>query len=162
AHELIEYTCSTHPRALTKVELAKAFLDADQPPSHCSTSPGYPSTGAPNDFLESAVEHTDRGDAYYAKGDYERAIADYTQAVALDPNYFAAYFNRASSYAAAGDLDQAIAGYTEAIRLSPLDVSPVINRGMIYKRKGEYDLAIADYNKAKKLCDEGHCSQYGM
>jgi hypothetical protein len=162
ARELIDYTCSTRPRALTKLELAKTFLDADRPPSHCSNSSGSLSAETSDDFLESAVEHTDRGDAYYAKGDYDRAIADYTQAVALDPNYFAAYFQRARSYERAGDFDRAIADYAEAIRLSPLDVSPVINRGIIYKRKGEYDLAIADYNKVGKLCNEGHCSRYGM
>ena len=41
-----------------------------------------------------AFAYNHRGVAYHAKGDYNLAIGDYTQAITLDPNYAMAYNNR--------------------------------------------------------------------
>jgi tetratricopeptide (TPR) repeat protein len=41
-----------------------------------------------------AIAGVNRGNAYYRKRDYDRAIADYTKAIELDPNYANAYTNR--------------------------------------------------------------------
>ena len=48
-----------------------------------------------------------RGTAYWIKGQLDRAIADYTQAIRLDPEYAEAYHNRGQAYAARGDAPQA-------------------------------------------------------
>ena len=40
-----------------------------------------------------------RGDVYVLKGDLDKAIADYDQAIKLDPAFAEAYFNRALVYA---------------------------------------------------------------
>ena len=42
------------------------------------------------------------------KRDYERALADYDQAIKLNPNYPAAYLNRGSIYYEKKDYDRAI------------------------------------------------------
>ena len=42
--------------------------------------------------------YSDRGAIYLAKGDRDRAIADYDQAIRLDPSYATAHFNRAYAY----------------------------------------------------------------
>jgi tetratricopeptide (TPR) repeat protein len=55
--------------------------------------------------------------------DYDRAIADYSQAIRLDPKYAVAYINRGISYEAKGDNDRAIADYDQAIRLDPKDAT---------------------------------------
>jgi len=34
-----------------------------------------------------AVDAFERGDSYAEKGDYDKAIADYTEAIRLDPKY---------------------------------------------------------------------------
>src|ERR1700746_2824523 len=39
-----------------------------------------------------------RGNGYVLKGEYDRAIADYTEAIKLDPNFAAAYNGRAGGY----------------------------------------------------------------
>jgi len=69
--------------------------------------------------LISAKEYVARGDAYYDNGDLDLAIADYTEAIRLDPNDVGAYFNRGLAYADSGDFDPAIADITEVIRLNP-------------------------------------------
>ena len=56
---------------------------------------------------------------YGDKGDYDRAIADYDEAIRLDPRYAVAYYNRGVAYCDKGDYDRAIADYNEAIRLDP-------------------------------------------
>jgi tetratricopeptide (TPR) repeat protein len=53
------------------------------------------------------------------KSDYDRAIADYSQAIRLNPNSGGAFFLRALSYSQKGDFDRAIQDYTKAIMLDP-------------------------------------------
>jgi tetratricopeptide (TPR) repeat protein len=57
-----------------------------------------------------AVDYYNRGLAYRNKGDYDRAIADYNQAIRLDPKYAAAYNNRGRAYADKGDHDPRLLG----------------------------------------------------
>ena len=52
-------------------------------------------------------------------GSYDRAIADYTQAIRLNPNIRDVFYNRAYAYTAKHDYDKAIADYAEAIRRAP-------------------------------------------
>ena len=70
-----------------------------------------------------------RGNAYHRRGDYDRAIADYTEAIRLDPKYAIVYGNRGNSYRLKGDYDRAIADLTEAIRLDPKYAIAYNNRG---------------------------------
>ena len=52
-------------------------------------------------------------------GEYDKAIADYTEAIHLDPTDAQAYNNRGIAYVDKSDLDNAIADHTTAIRLGP-------------------------------------------
>ena len=54
-----------------------------------------------------ATVYYNRGNAYLGNGDLDRALADYTQALALNPNLAAAYHSRAMAWAAMKDYDQA-------------------------------------------------------
>jgi tetratricopeptide (TPR) repeat protein len=92
-----------------------------------------------------------RGFAYGAKGDNERAIIAYSEAIRFDPGYPISYNNRGVAYGAKGDYEHAIADYTEAIRLNPKVASAYANRGRAYRAKGDYEHAIADYTKAIRL-----------
>jgi tetratricopeptide (TPR) repeat protein len=98
-----------------------------------------------------ARAYFNRGIAHKAKGDLDRAIADYTEAIRLDPKSDAAYHNRGVAQRDKGDLDRAIADYTEAIRLNPKSDAAYHNRGVAHKAKGDLDRAIADYTEAIRL-----------
>jgi len=91
------------------------------------------------------------GIAYIKKGDYDRAIADLTQAIRLDPNYADAYISRGSVYNEKGDYDRAIADLTQAIRLDPNYAIAYVVRASAYYSKGDYDRAIADFTQAIRL-----------
>ena len=47
--------------------------------------------------------YLNRGQTYYERKDYERAAADYTRAIEVDPNYPMGYGNRANAYAMKGE-----------------------------------------------------------
>ncbi len=93
----------------------------------------------------------DRGDAWRSKGDNDRAIADYSDAIRLNPQYARAFASRCGVWLIKGDNDRAVADCSEAIRLDPQNAKFVHNRGMVWRRKGDYDRAIADYNEAIRL-----------
>jgi len=66
-----------------------------------------------------AFAYSERGTAYDDKGDRDRAIADYSNAIQIKPDYDIAYYNRGNAYRDQGDLDRAIADYSKAIRIKP-------------------------------------------
>ena len=98
-----------------------------------------------------AVAYNNRGLAYKAKGLHDPAIADFTQAVALNPQLAEAYVGRGAAYGAKGLYDEAIADETQAIALNPQSANAYNNRGLAYEAKGLHDQAIADYRAVLKL-----------
>jgi len=98
--------------------------------------------------VELAKLHTDRGVELKRKGDLDGAIADYDQAIRLNPADHFAFNNRANAWRDKGDLDRAIADYTEALRLDPGYTAVYINRGLVYERRKELTLARTDYEAA--------------
>jgi tetratricopeptide (TPR) repeat protein len=63
------------------------------------------------------------GVAYREKNDYDRAIADYTQAIRLDPNDADAYLNRGVTYANKKDYAHARANWEKVLQLKPNDAN---------------------------------------
>lgn len=68
-----------------------------------------------------AVAFNNRGVAYDQKGQYDRAIRDYTEAVRLRPDYFLAFKNRGRSKFHLARFGDAIPDLKEAVRRSPKD-----------------------------------------
>ena len=66
-----------------------------------------------------AVAYNNRGLAYQAKGDNDRALIDYNEAIRIDPKFPAAYFNRGAVYQAKGNNDLASHDYSEGNRVEP-------------------------------------------
>ena len=104
---------------------------------------------------KSAKSHEDayvnRGVEYNNKGDYDRAIADYNEAIPLDPKDPHARNDRGESYRHKGDYDRAIVDYTEAIRLDPKYAPAHYNRGLAKRAKGDTAGDDADVATAKQL-----------
>jgi len=101
-----------------------------------------------------ALENYNRGCALFGEGKHDEAIAEYTKAIELDPNYAHAYNNRGVAYKNKGQYELAIADYNRAIELDPNYAHAYYNRGVAYKNREQYELAIADYSKAIELDPE--------
>jgi len=91
------------------------------------------------------------GNAAYAAGGYDKAIANFSEAIRARPHDAIAFHSRGDAYESKGDYDRAIADYNEAIRLNPNDALAFNNRGIAYASKGNQFRAIADYNEAIRL-----------
>ena len=82
------------------------------------------------------------------KGNYEGAIADYTQAIRLKPDYVDAYFNRGTMKAMMGEYLASISDFDITIRLNPKDNDAYVGRGLAKASLGKYLAAIIDYDMA--------------
>ena len=92
-----------------------------------------------------------RGTAAFRSGDYDLAIASFSEVLRLNPKDAAAFNMRAVAHAKKGDFDAAIADYTEAIRLDPKLVTAWFMRGKARQEKGDHENALADFNEAVRL-----------
>ena len=92
-----------------------------------------------------------RGKAYGLLGDDRAALADYTRAIELKPNYSLAYNNRGIIYGESGRSEAARADFSKVIDLDPGHVKAYFNRGVIYSDLGQHVLAVRDFTTALNL-----------
>ncbi|BCU13437.1 tetratricopeptide repeat protein [Microcystis aeruginosa] len=92
-----------------------------------------------------------QGEDYRNNNQYDKAIAAYTKAIEINPQYAEAYFNRGNVYHDLKEYDKAIKDYNKAIEINPQYDYAYYNRGIVYSDLKEYDKAIKDYNKAIEI-----------
>ena len=97
----------------------------------------------------------DRGVAYDRKGYYDKAIADYTKAIQINPRATIAYYHRGLDWVQKGNYDNAIADFTKTIEIDPVHVLAYHNRGTAWYYKGDYDRTCSDLQKS---CELGNCT----
>ncbi len=122
-----------------------------------------------------ALAYAHRGRAWQEKGELDKALQDYDDAIRIAaevdeprfgplglrrvvgarvPSYplQASWFrNRGVVYDRKSQPDKAIREFTEAVRLNPADPLTYLDRGITYKGLKDYDKAIADYGEAIRL-----------
>lgn len=108
-----------------------------------------------------SAAYNNRGSAYLAKGDQERALADFAEALRADPQNAFAYANRGLARYIRGEYDSAIADDNEAIRLNPKDAVPYSGRGSAYSALGDHDRALADQEEALRRQPQFAPAYYG-
>lgn len=89
-----------------------------------------------------------RGNAYSAKSEHDKAIADFDEAIKLDPRNASALNNRGTARNDAGDADGAIADFNAAIKLNARYAAAYLNRANAYAAKGDTARAIDEYGAA--------------
>ena len=98
-----------------------------------------------------AFAYEGRGRIALRHGDWRRAIADFDEAIHLNPNRASLYRDRAQARRQNGDLELAIEDYDEAIAHDPRHAAPYHQRGLALAAAGDLDRAILSYNTAVRL-----------
>jgi len=102
----------------------------------------------------SAAKYNNRGAAWAAKGEYELAIKDHSEAIRLEPQDGLYYFNRGKNWLAKVDARTAINDLTQAIRLlvqDPVQYDAYRHRSIAYEMIGDYDAAKSDSREAERI-----------
>jgi tetratricopeptide (TPR) repeat protein len=78
-----------------------------------------------------------RGRVYFSKGDVERAIQDYGDAIDIGPKNASAFESRGFAYLSQGQIDKAIADYDAALQLDAKRATALYGRGTAKLKKGD-------------------------
>jgi tetratricopeptide (TPR) repeat protein len=80
----------------------------------------------------------------------DRAIADFSEALLIDPKFFLAYVNRGETWRTQGRLEQALNDLNKAVSLDPKSPIALSYRGAVLRDRGDLKQSVADYNEALK------------
>lgn len=93
-----------------------------------------------------------RGSAYYDKGEYDIAIADFNDALkTATGDEGIIYHNRGNAWRGKNEYAKAIADYDMSIKLGPPSAFSYQNRGTSKRALGDLDGALADINEAIRI-----------
>jgi len=116
----------------------------------------------PDDY----VALLNRGVEYFNKGNYEKAIEDFSAVIKINPDYGDVLIIRGNTYKIKGDYDKAIEDFSVAIKIGSWprtkvlherrfqdlwDYSALIKRGLTYFYKNNHNKAIEDFSAAIKI-----------
>jgi len=113
----------------------------------CSTLIALPQL----DAKQRSLAYSNRAYAYQGKNDFDRALADASEAVKLDPASSRAYYRRGDIYKNRNQNDLALQDFNEAIKLDPQVPVYFVDRSNIYLATRQFDLAIRDLDEALRL-----------
>lgn len=103
------------------------------------------------DDLKNADALINRANERVVNGNLEGALADFEDAIALNPNQATAFFNRGVLIHSLGKLEAAIQDFSAAIALLPDYDEPYYQRGNSYRQLGQFHQAIQDYTQAIRI-----------
>ena len=111
--------------------------------------------------LTISIDNSDAADvdAYYERGckyieigdAAEKAIADLTRVIEIQPECWKAYYARAKAYRSAGQFDIAIADFTTAISMTSESTEMHHEIGVTYAVSGDLDVAMESFTLAIKI-----------
>jgi tetratricopeptide (TPR) repeat protein len=95
------------------------------------------------------------GLAYYKKGEHQKALDSYKQALELSPSYSICHTNLGLAYEAVGRWEEAIDAYEKAFFYYPENAAAHLNLGKLYLRLGRNDKAAKELNLALDIDPRG-------
>ena len=99
-----------------------------------------------------AIQKFEEGVKFYDNTNYHRALECYSEAINLNPDYVAAYYERGRVYFYDfEENEKAMENFTKAIQIQPNYDEAYEARGIVYRDLDQYDKAIADFDKAIKI-----------
>lgn len=96
-----------------------------------------------------------RGMAYFSESRYSLAMADFSEALRLNPENDKALYCRGVMYSIIQDYPKALADLNRCINLNPSWTDPILSRAQVYFHLGDKPKALADCEEALSL-EPGH------
>ncbi|NIG55120.1 tetratricopeptide repeat protein [Chitinophaga sp. Cy-1792] len=100
---------------------------------------------------KSAWEYYARGIVYESRKNDDAALADFNNAIRLQPDFTLCYVKRARILNDRKQTDAAMEALSQAIRLNPQYSGPYFTRGNIYYNQQQYEKALADFSQVTTL-----------
>src|SRR6202167_1037861 len=97
------------------------------------------------------IAHNNLGVSLADQGKLDEAIAHYSEALRIKPDYADAHNNLGAALADQGKVDEAIAHYSEALRIKPDYADAHDNLGVSLCDQGKLDEGIAHFNEALRI-----------
>ena len=110
-----------------------------------------PGLGATESDRQAATEALARGDRFTAERQFDRAIAEYTRAINLNPDFAEAFNNRGFARHCKREGSDAVPDLSKAIALREAFPHAHNTRGCSYLAQGRIAEAIADFDRAIQL-----------
>lgn len=95
-----------------------------------------------------AQAHFRLGIIYGDRGEKDRAIAEYTRSIEIDPDYPKSYLNLGALLAESGRPEEAVDAFRRAVDLDPGYTAARVNLGMALAEAGDEDAALAELEEA--------------
>ena len=95
--------------------------------------------------------HIKSGISLSEQGRLTEAVADFDEAIRLDPKLVQAYYHRGNVYRSLGQYEPAFQDYSGAIRLDNQFAPAYANRAVVFAFFGDQDSARRDLEKAARL-----------
>jgi tetratricopeptide (TPR) repeat protein len=131
----------------------QAIADFTESLNHATTSSAGSGPAGEDDPRVSAMvlalHH--RGRAHLDRGDREQALADFNQALQLDPGFAPLYFSRGQLHALRRDPGRALADFSQALQLDPQYREAYLHRANLHAERGDQAQASADYSALLQL-----------
>jgi len=102
-------------------------------------------------FPDSELTYTERANAYRDAHQYEKALADYSKSLEMEPKFALAYYCRGSMLLSLKKARQALIDLDSACQLEPNDSLYLTARADAFYELGKLDKALADCNHALKI-----------
>ena len=101
---------------------------------------------------ENTSAYANRGNIYLQQSQWDKALADYDQALEMNPKLSGRiYYNRGSIYDMRGKFDQALADYNMAIELKSHFYPAYFQRGNLHLRQRNWLDAVEDFEQVIEL-----------
>ncbi len=92
-----------------------------------------------------------RGMAYFAKNDFDSALADFKKSFENDKRNFRSLYYAGIVYSIRGDYEQAIEVFTESLKVNEYQSHTLYRRALAYYHTGNYEKALVDLTDSEKL-----------
>ena len=106
---------------------------------------------APEATRDRPVDTLSEDGFWYAQDAYDKALADFLEAIRLDPKAGRVWSDLGLTWALKNEPANAAANFQQAIRLDPKDPQICIDEGIAYLNQGKSDEAVAAFDRALAL-----------